>query len=49
MNEILLKVPQGGTSWKWMFTFIPVEVKEINVREVEGLQFGVAPDFKLKD
>ncbi|NWJ52527.1 MAG: beta-N-acetylhexosaminidase [Bacteroidetes bacterium] len=49
VNEILLKVPQGGSSWKWMFTFIPVEVTGLNVREVTGLQFGVTPDFKLKD
>ncbi len=22
-NPVLLKVPQGGNSWKWMFTFVP--------------------------
>ena len=46
VNEVLLKIPQGGTSWKWMFTFIPVNVNGINVREVEGLQYGSTPNFK---
>ena len=45
VNEVLLKVPQGGTSWKWMYTFIPVEVKGMNVREVADLQFSATPFF----
>ena len=40
-NEVLLKVPQGGTSWKWMFTFVPVKLANGQVKEVEGLRFSV--------
>jgi hypothetical protein len=40
-NEVVLKVPQGGTSWKWMFTFVPVRIEGNAVREVEGLKFSV--------
>lgn len=40
-NEVLLKVPQGGTSWKWMFTFVPVKLANGQVKEVEGLKFSV--------
>lgn len=39
-NKILLKVPQGGNSWKWMFTFVPVSVKGNQVSEVPGLIFS---------
>lgn len=39
-NRILLKVPQGGTSWKWMFTFVPVHEENGGVKEVEGLIFS---------
>ncbi|TKG94593.1 hypothetical protein EYV94_11630 [Puteibacter caeruleilacunae] len=39
-NKVLLKVPHGGTSWKWMFTCVPVEVIGDDVREVEGLEFS---------
>ncbi len=38
-NQVLLKVPQDGTSWKWMFTFVPVEKENENVHEVNGLKF----------
>jgi hypothetical protein len=40
-NSVLLKVPQGGTSWKWMFTFVPVEIENNQVKEIEGLRFSV--------
>lgn len=40
-NEVLLKIPHGGTSWKWMFTFIPVQQNGVNVREVKGLKYSV--------
>ena len=40
-NEVLLKVPQGGTSWKWMFTFVPVRIENEQVKEIEGLKFSV--------
>ncbi len=39
-NRILLKVPFGGTSWKWMFTFVPVEIDEQGCKEVKGLRFS---------
>lgn len=39
-NEVLLKVPHGGTSWKWMFTFVPVQQDGVNVREVSGLKYS---------
>jgi hypothetical protein len=38
-NHVLLKVPEDGSSWKWMFTFIPVKVTKEGVREVTGLKF----------
>ena len=41
-NKILLKVPHGGTSRKWMFTCVPVEVDGDNVREVEGFKFSIS-------
>ena len=40
-NEVVLKVPHGGTSWKWMFTFVPVQLDGVNVREVSGLKYSV--------
>lgn len=40
-NEVLLKVPQGGKSWKWMFTFVPVRIENEQVKEIEGLKFSV--------
>jgi hexosaminidase len=38
-NEVLLKIPHGGNSWKWMFTCTPVQVDGINVKEVSDLIF----------
>jgi hypothetical protein len=40
-NEVVLKVPQGGTSWKWMFTFVPVKIENGQIKEVDGLRFSV--------
>ncbi|MBA4408838.1 MAG: hypothetical protein C0397_05385 [Odoribacter sp.] len=40
-NTVLLKVPQVGTSWKWMFTFVPVRIENEQVKEIEGLKFSV--------
>lgn len=40
-NQILLKVPHGGSSWKWMFTCVPVQVSPDGVREVEDLKFSI--------
>ncbi|MFD2790019.1 hypothetical protein KCTC52924_03489 [Arenibacter antarcticus] len=42
-NTILLKIPHGGNSWKWMYTFIPVTLDGSNVREVMDLKFD--PSF----
>ncbi len=39
-NKVLIKVPQGGKSWKWMFTFLPVKLDGQDVREVDGLKFS---------
>lgn len=38
-NKVLLKIPQDGTSWKWMFTFVPVENSNGGFQEVKGLKF----------
>jgi hypothetical protein len=40
-NEVVLKVPFGGTSWKWMFTFVPVKLTGTDVREVSGLKYSI--------
>ena len=40
-NSVLLKVPQGGTSWKWMFTFVPVRMENNQAKEIDGLRFAV--------
>lgn len=42
-NTILLKIPHGGNSWKWMYTCIPVNIKGNNIREVKDLKFN--PSF----
>ncbi|HAQ21074.1 MAG TPA: beta-N-acetylhexosaminidase [Prolixibacteraceae bacterium] len=39
-NEVLLKVPHGGSSWKWMFTFVPVKPDGTNFREMDGLKYS---------
>jgi hypothetical protein len=39
-NTILLKVPQGGTSWKWMFTCVPVDGSGKGMHEIEGLIYS---------
>ena len=38
-NKVLLKIPQGGKSWKWMFTCIPVKIAGKNISEVPELTF----------
>src|SRR5699024_5417393 len=40
-NKVLLKIPYGGTAWKWMFTFVPVQWDGTSVREVPGLKYSV--------
>lgn len=39
-NKVLLKIPQGGKSWKWMFTCIPVAIKDGHTKEVNELKFN---------
>ncbi len=39
-NKVLLKIPQGGVSWKWMFTCIPVSIIDGSVTEVNELKFN---------
>jgi hypothetical protein len=39
-NNVLLKVPQGGSSWKWMFTFVPIRVNGQHISEVKGLVYS---------
>ena len=38
-NRILLKIPHNESSWKWMFTCVPIQIQGKNVREAHGLQF----------
>jgi hexosaminidase len=39
-NKVLLKIPHGKKSWKWMFTCTPINSTKNGVREVEGLKFS---------
>lgn len=41
-NKVLLKIPQGGTSWKWMFTCVPINIDGTDVREMKDLKFRTA-------
>jgi hypothetical protein len=43
-NQVLLKVPQDGKSWKWMFTFVPVKMENGCIHEVAGLKYAVNPE-----
>lgn len=45
-NTLLLKIPQGKPSWKWMFTCIPVEKTPLGMREADGLIFATEPNLK---
>ena len=38
-NTVLLKIPQDGNSWKWMFTCIPIQSSKNGVSEVDDLIF----------
>ena len=44
-NKVLLKVPQDGKSWKWMFTFVPVRLEKGSISEVEGLRYLTNPQL----
>ncbi|MBJ6367812.1 family 20 glycosylhydrolase [Snuella sedimenti] len=39
-NTVLLKIPHGGNSWKWMFTCIPVRLTKNGIKEVSELLFS---------
>ncbi len=47
-NKFLLKIPQGGNSWKWMFTCVPVDIQENGVREIENLQYSTDINIQKK-
>ncbi|WP_223266421.1 family 20 glycosylhydrolase [Gelidibacter gilvus] len=51
-NTVLLKIPQDDNSWKWMFTCVPVDIKNNEVKEVSDLifrpMFNVVPKVTLK-
>ncbi|MBA6153223.1 family 20 glycosylhydrolase [Gelidibacter maritimus] len=38
-NTVLLKIPQDNNSWKWMFTCVPVDIENNQVKEVNDLKF----------
>ncbi len=38
-NTVLLKIPHGRSSWKWMFTCIPININESGIKEVKDLKF----------
>ncbi len=38
-NSILLKIPHGGNSWKWMFSCVPIRLTDQGVRETTGLRY----------
>jgi len=39
-NKVLLKIPHGGKSWKWMFTCIPVNTNDGSITEANELKFS---------
>ena len=43
-NKILVKAPRSATTWKWMFTCVPVAVERGRVHEVAGLRFATTPE-----
>lgn len=45
-NRVLLKIPQNGRSWKWMFTFVPLIQNGSNISEVKGLKYSVKIENK---
>ncbi|MFS4417441.1 family 20 glycosylhydrolase [Maribacter sp. 2307ULW6-5] len=38
-NTVLLKIPHGKNSWKWMFSCIPVHFDENGVQRAPGLRY----------
>lgn len=47
-NNVLLKIPQGGNSWKWMFTCAPIYKINGDVREAVDLKFNASLDTTTK-
>lgn len=45
-NTVLLKIPQDNNSWKWMFTVVPVDIKNNEVKEAADIKFR--PVFNAK-
>jgi len=45
-NTFLLKIPHGGTSWKWMFTCAPINKINDEIREVQDLKFNSSIPLK---
>ena len=43
-NKILVKAPRSATTWKWMFTCVPVAVEQGRVHEPAGLRFATTPE-----
>ncbi len=39
-NKVLLKIPHGKKSWKWMFTCTPINSTKNGVQEVTNLKFS---------
>lgn len=47
-NNLLLKIPHGGNSWKWMFSCVPINRTKGNVKEVKDLKFSSSMATTLK-
>lgn len=45
-NKVLLKVPHGGSAWKWMFTFVPVNQDKGTTRIARDIKFSVQNEQK---
>lgn len=45
-NKVLLKIPHGGNSWKWMFTCVPINMDaKGNVSEVSDIRYN--PELRI--
>lgn len=38
-NKVVLKIPQDSNSWKWMFTCVPIQIDNNQVKEVPDLKY----------
>ena len=48
-NDVVLKVPFGEPSWKWMFTCIPIKRTAEGIREAKGLKYRTAIKMEQYD